>query len=194
MHCLVLGLGLSCTAWAVGCGPGSEGGVHLAWMHTRFVSAGGTAWGNKPNTLCTAAVELVCPPFGACRRFGPTHSCCVPPPEPMLPSACLTNAPSATVPSCSFGPIYDYELQPATHEKGRTDQWGCVRLGPGGVPGVDATVVAHCGLCSAAQLSGCMSCGSFSVPRLWWCCRCCCLPAVAADQQLSPPPFLAAAL
>lgn len=25
-----------------------------------------------------------------------------------------------------FGPIYDYELQPATHEKGRTDQWGFV--------------------------------------------------------------------
>jgi hypothetical protein len=28
-----------------------------------------------------------------------------------------------------FGAIYDYELQPATHEKGRTDQWGCVPLG-----------------------------------------------------------------
>ncbi|KAL4436566.1 hypothetical protein ABPG75_003705 [Micractinium tetrahymenae] len=27
-----------------------------------------------------------------------------------------------------FGPIYDYELQPATHEKGRTDQWGFVNF------------------------------------------------------------------
>lgn len=27
-----------------------------------------------------------------------------------------------------YGAIYDYELQPATHEKGRTDQWGFVNF------------------------------------------------------------------
>ena len=170
---LPLGLGLTCTAWCLGLaelalallwrwGVGQEelGGAHLAWTHPRFVSAEGTSWRNEPNILCTAADELVCPPFRACRRFGP---------------------------------IYDYELQPATHEKGRTDQWGCVRLGPGGVPGLDAlwlpavgcAALPSCRAACRAAASPCQASGGAAAAHD--------LPAVAADL-LSPPSFRAAAL
>ena len=61
----------------------------------------------------------------------------LPPPVPPLPAL---PAPALPAPLClpapalprRFGAIFDYELQPATHEKGRTDQWGFVnykRLG-----------------------------------------------------------------
>ena len=58
-------------------------------------------------------------------------------PLPVLSTSSLPSLPPAACPACPalprrFGAIFDYELQPATHEKGRTDQWGFVnykRLG-----------------------------------------------------------------